>query len=596
MVWDREAATQLRCRHRILASPVGVMPASNAASTSNFPAVLMPEQALLAASEGWVAVYRGPPGTKPAQRVSATQLEEEIEVERTAQARAQRSVFNDLWARGYYVTSGALYGAHLVAYARDPQLCHSFAAVLACAAGDALSPRLLAAFVRMQGVVGKAAVLATAAADGAHVSYATLAFECHAVLATTTADGARVSYAALAFDGVGQRNVNAADATALWAAPRKQNGFRARGRWPRLLHLLVPASGSSGEEGAGDERGQAHRRACTTSGIQVMRKRGRAALLAEKGFHYDASSSSSSSTSSSTDGSGDSSSSDGNGNSISSDSSSTDESGDGSSSSSGRSGVYDPRGCSEKQIAALRWNSALLAATASRRPHLLCFGLHEWAMLYDVGDGGALPLRVSQRELNAAAGARGALQCTHFDAYRFFAKGAAPLNAHAPTRAAQPALEQPGCVHAAMDLLKAAALWLEQPGCVHAAMGLLKARAAEGVAARVSERPRSLSRVLPQWAMKAAPYVPSEIVVDALEVALAARQLDMRASPYDLTAFDGDLGCDPAPIRVETAEGRRQYQELQLQLYHKSAPVRGALIRAYDALLSAHARAVAAEP
>eukprot|EP00611_Tribonema_gayanum_P016287 TRINITY_DN2839_c0_g1_i2.p3 TRINITY_DN2839_c0_g1~~TRINITY_DN2839_c0_g1_i2.p3 ORF type:complete len:105 (+),score=39.54 TRINITY_DN2839_c0_g1_i2:122-436(+) len=66
----------------------------------------------------------------------------------------------------------------------------------------------------------------------------------------------------------------------------------------------------------------------------------------------------------------------------------------------------------------------------------------------------ALPLRVSQRELNAAAGARGALQCTHFDAYRFFAKGAAALNAHAPTRAAQPALEQPGCVHAAMGLLK----------------------------------------------------------------------------------------------------------------------------------------------
>jgi hypothetical protein len=40
------------------ASTAGVRPAHNAAAESNFPAVLMPEQALLAAAEGWVKVCR----------------------------------------------------------------------------------------------------------------------------------------------------------------------------------------------------------------------------------------------------------------------------------------------------------------------------------------------------------------------------------------------------------------------------------------------------------------------------------------------------------------------------------------------------------
>jgi len=51
----------------------------------------------------------------------------------------------------------------------------------------------------------------------------------------------------------------------------------------------------------------------------------------------------------------------------------------------------------------------------------------------------------------------------------------------------------------------------EQPGCVHASMDLFK------------------------YAMKLVPWVDSALVGDILELAVAARTLDMRASPYDLT-------------------------------------------------------------
>jgi hypothetical protein len=54
------------------------------------------------------------------------------------------------------------------------------------------------------------------------------------------------------------------------------------------------------------------------------------------------------------------------------------------------------------------------------------------------------------------------LACTHFDAFRFFAPEAVPINTVEPTpsRTTQVELEQPGCVHATMDLFRyALKLW-----------------------------------------------------------------------------------------------------------------------------------------
>ena len=46
------------------------------------------------------------------------------------------------------------------------------------------------------------------------------------------------------------------------------------------------------------------------------------------------------------------------------------------------------------------------------------------------------------------------VRCSHFDAFRFFTAPARPLNLLAPTRETQHELEQPGCLHANMDLYK----------------------------------------------------------------------------------------------------------------------------------------------
>jgi len=77
-----------------------------------------------------------------------------------------------------------------------------------------------------------------------------------------------------------------------------------------------------------------------------------------------------------------------------------------------------------------------------------------------VGDG--LPDRRHQARGSTAAGRRGTdavvdsmpLRCSHFDAYRFFTEPAVPRNAEPLSRQSQVASEQPGCVHANMDLYK----------------------------------------------------------------------------------------------------------------------------------------------
>ncbi len=181
----------------------------------------------------------------------------------------------------------------------------------------------------------------------------------------------------------------------------------------------------------------------------------------------------------------------------------------------------------------LPWIRDLLARTAARVPHLGCFGMHEWAMVYrlrpDEVRHESWPLRLSPEATARVVEERG-VRCSHFDAYRFFTAPARPLNVLAPTRETQHALEQPGCLHANMDLYK--------------------------------------------WAYKLSPLVPSELVADAFALARDIRALDMRASPYDLSA----LGY--APVRVETPEGRATYAAAQRGFAERAAVVRDRLIAA----------------
>lgn len=169
----------------------------------------------------------------------------------------------------------------------------------------------------------------------------------------------------------------------------------------------------------------------------------------------------------------------------------------------------------------------LLDATASRAAHFGCFGMHEWAMVYQLSNEeirhSKFPLRIGSAATNALVEEIG-VRCTHYDAFRFFTAPAIPLNAIHPIREDQPKNEQPGCIHANMDLYK--------------------------------------------WAYKLAPIIPSSMVLAYFHNARELREIDMRASPYDLA----DIGYEP--ILMETSEGRAEYARIQRELAHKTAPLR----------------------
>ncbi len=186
----------------------------------------------------------------------------------------------------------------------------------------------------------------------------------------------------------------------------------------------------------------------------------------------------------------------------------------------------------------VRRTADLLRATASRPPQLGCFGLHEWAMVHRLAPGETRhedwPLRLTQQQTDEVVESH-PLRCSHVDAFRFFQPTSRPLNLLQPTRATQVDLEQPGCLHATMDLYK--------------------------------------------WAWKLTPAVPSSLMLQCFELAREVRELDMRASPYDLRP----LGYEPVPI--ETPQGRAEYVTRQRDLTRRGQALRAQLLDVCDALL-----------
>lgn len=84
-----------------------------------------------------------------------------------------------------------------------------------------------------------------------------------------------------------------------------------------------------------------------------------------------------------------------------------------------------------------------------------------------------------------------------------------------------------------------------------------------------------------KWSYKLAPLVGSDLVLDCLRLAADARELDMRASPYDLSAFGFD------PIRVEDPAGRAEYVRRQSVVAQRAAPLRAALLERCEQLETA---------
>jgi hypothetical protein len=63
--------------------------------------------------------------------------------------------------------------------------------------------------------------------------------------------------------------------------------------------------------------------------------------------------------------------------------------------------------------------------------------------------------------------------------------------------------------------------------------------------------------------------------MEAFLLALDARQIDMRASPYDLSEFGF------APIKIEDQAGRIEYIAAQRSLSERARPIRLRLIEVY---------------
>ncbi|QJR38180.1 3-methyladenine DNA glycosylase [Gemmatimonas groenlandica] len=186
--------------------------------------------------------------------------------------------------------------------------------------------------------------------------------------------------------------------------------------------------------------------------------------------------------------------------------------------------------------AALGQVAHVLRSTQDRPANFGCYGMHEWAMVYgghDVRHAEIAPLRLPQAQVDEFVESR-PVACSHFDAFRFFAPAAKPLNRVGLEWSTRHDTEQPGCIHANMDLYR--------------------------------------------WAFTSMPWIGSDLLWCCFELAVELRVLDMQAGPYDLRA----IGFDP--VQVETPAGRDEYQRRQRELSVRAIALRARLITAVGAI------------
>jgi hypothetical protein len=190
----------------------------------------------------------------------------------------------------------------------------------------------------------------------------------------------------------------------------------------------------------------------------------------------------------------------------------------------------NPERLQGQALALVTFIEQLCNAILERPPRFGCFGLHEWAMVYRLSPEelrhSGCSLRLSPEALARFVEGQN-LCCTHYDAYRFFTPEAMPLNGFAPTLENRLQHEQAGCLHANMDIYK--------------------------------------------WATKLWPWIGSDFIAKAFLLTVEGRELDMRASPYDLASHGY------SPICIETEEGRKEYQALQQRYMQKTVSLRKGL-------------------
>lgn len=197
--------------------------------------------------------------------------------------------------------------------------------------------------------------------------------------------------------------------------------------------------------------------------------------------------------------------------------------------------IVDHQLFSQERKSALDFVQTLLANTAEKPGAFSCFGLHEWAMAYKSTENNIrhdyLELRLGAQGTDEVV-EKNKIKCSHFDAFRFFMPQATGLNELQPTRQEQKDMEQPSCLHANMDLYK--------------------------------------------WAYKLLPLLGSDLLMECFELAREIREVDMKASPYDLREWGYE------PIAIETSRGKNQYVKLQKGFAQRAQALRKELLAAIE--------------
>jgi len=231
--------------------------------------------------------------------------------------------------------------------------------------------------------------------------------------------------------------------------------------------------------------------------------------------------------------------------------------------------------------------------------------MHEWAMLYNPDTSSPPPpsskyqshlsLRIPQKIINEQVERKG-VRCTHIDALRFFAPEARKWNWYGSL---DDLSKEERCIgvqaknnvekllmtssqstpqSANTILTRSDQLHLEQKACLHANMDLFKIA----------------------WRLQ--PFICSEVLTEALTVALQARTLDVEASPYNVNGYVGLDWTDEddnvvnyteiprgtiqlGAVMIETEDGRKEYQRRQIQVMKRGESVRQKLLKSYNEFL-----------
>jgi len=76
-----------------------------------------------------------------------------------------------------------------------------------------------------------------------------------------------------------------------------------------------------------------------------------------------------------------------------------------------------------------------------------------------------------------------------------------------------------------------------------------------------------------KWCYKAMPWISSDLLWRCFQLTKDIRELDMRASPYNLTEFN------LYPVKIETKSGRDEYERLQRDFSLRAITLRKELIK-----------------